>query len=249
MGKHNLDRLFEEKLANNEVVPSQQAWDTLSEGLSKKRKINVSGWLSIAASAAILITSAYLLVQTDSDKPSENYISSNVTIEIAPDVPNFEPQLPVFIRQNNLVVDVLMSVSANTQSIEQEKNVADTPTIQTAENEKPVSQNQKEDSYLGPILDSDLIKTNPVLVAEEVDEQDLEHPEFENQSAVLASAAEINQPVTIIYKQGEVEEKSNISKALTFMDEVRKGEKKLINMNKIKTNLFAKNKEQVSNSE
>ena len=236
-------------LANNEVVPSQQAWDTLSEGLSKKRKINVSGWLSIAASAAILITSAYLLVQTDSDKPSENYISSNVTIEIAPDVPNFEPQLPVFIRQKNLVVDVLMSVSANTQSIEQEKNVADTPTIQTAENEKPVSQNQKEDSYLGPILDSDLIKTNPVLVAEEVDEQDLEHPEFENQSAVLASAAEINQPVTIIYKQGEVEEKSNISKALTFMDEVRKGEKKLINMNKIKTNLFTKNKEQVSNSE
>ena len=42
--------------------------------------------------------------------------------------------------------------------------------------------------------------------------------------------------------------KSKISKALTFMDDVRKGDKKLLNFNKIRGNLFGKNKEELNNS-
>lgn len=250
MEKHSLDRLFAEKLAGFEDTPSQKAWEMLSENLDNKRRSNIRVWLSMAVAAALVLTSAYLLVPTDPVEPGDNYVSNNP--DIAPEVPVFEARLPVFITRESPAREVVAVTQTTTKSFEQAEPVV-TQTLPIIKKENLQIKNQKNNSHLGPIMDSELIKMTPVLVAEQTADANLGQQVAGNQPPVLASTEHINQPVTIIYKQGEAEEKSRFAKALNFVDEVRKGERKLIDINKIdvnkiKSGLFTRNKEQVNNS-
>lgn len=248
MEKHNLDKLFEDKLANHEIAPGAVAWDEISRGLDKKRRIRMRGWLSIAASAAMLIASGYLLIQTDSTN-NEDYYVKTTNKDIAPDVPIYETQLPVFIRQSDHNRLATSAPETSTSLVIEVQNKQENDTFIPIDHTVATTDNVDGNLNVKPILDSELLLVNPILLGAEsaVDENDVSKKE--EQPVLLASSKEVvSQPVTIIYKQGEVKEQSKISKALNFMSEVGKREKKLIDMNKIKTNLFSKNKEQVDNS-
>jgi hypothetical protein len=244
MEKHNLDNFFAKKLAGHEIAAGTETWDKISKVLDKKQRIKTSGWLSIAATAALLITSGYLIIQSIS-ADNEDYVVKTINIDIEPDVPVYETQLPVFIRQHD--DNSLASADQNTtiNLTNQNQNKPDHVTL--VSNEQSVA--TTENSNIKPILDSELLLVQPILIGSE---SDLDHDGMnkkEEQPVLLASSKEIvSQPVTIIYKQGEVKEKSKISKALNFMGEVGNREKKLLDIGKIKTSLFSKNKKQVKNS-
>ena len=244
MEKHNLDNFFAKKLASHEIVAGAENWDKISKGLDKKQRIKIGGWLSIAATAALLITSGYLIRQPDSTD-NKDYAVKTINIDVEPDVPVYETQLPVFIRQHddNSFASTILNTTINPTN--QNQNKPDHITL--VSNEQAVA--TTENTNLKPILDSELLLVQPILIGSA---SDLDHDDMnkkEEQPVLLASSKEIiSQPVTIIYKQGTVKEKSKISKALNFMSEVGKREKKLLDMGKIKTSLFSKNKKQVKNS-
>ena len=244
MEKHNLDNFFAKKLASHEIAAGAEPWNKISKGLDKKQRIKTSGWLGIAATAALLITSGYLIIQSVSTD-NEDYVVKTINIDVEPDVPVYETQLPVFVKQHddNSFASTEQTTTINLKNQDQNKPdhftlVSDEQSVATTEN-----------SNVKPILDSELLLIQPILIGSE---SELDHDDMnkkEEQPVLLASSKEIvSQPVTIIYKQGEVKEKSKISKALNFMGEVGKREKKLLDMGKIKTSLFSKNKKQVKNS-
>ncbi|MHA7130820.1 hypothetical protein [Algoriphagus namhaensis] len=67
-----LDKLFEEKLSQHQVKPSQLAWERLESQLPKKQKKPLTYWWA-AAAAGILLFVTFSLFQTSdqTDSPSE----------------------------------------------------------------------------------------------------------------------------------------------------------------------------------
>jgi hypothetical protein len=74
MSTHKLDRLFNEKLSNQEVTPSQEAWELLNERLTHKK--NNKAYLKYAAAIILLISiSAILVIPSYFDNHEDNYAS------------------------------------------------------------------------------------------------------------------------------------------------------------------------------
>ena len=73
-------------------------------------------------------------------------------------------------------------------------------------------------------------------------------PDDETKEVIMASSKETIteedeitlDPLTIIYKKGEPEPVSNFTKAINFMEDVRNGDKKLVNLKKIGDNIRSK---------
>ena len=162
MGKHNLDNLFEKKLANHELTPSASAWDDISTGLDKKRKVKLRGWLNVAAAVTLLMASAYLLIQSDSTNYDENYMVEIENKNIAPDVPTNEVQLPYFIKPTE------MNIAAESAAVRQVNKIK-SPQIKDAQAmpsqfvvvaEEELGNNNRAES----IMSSELDAINPVLL-------------------------------------------------------------------------------------
>jgi ribosomal protein L12E/L44/L45/RPP1/RPP2 len=247
MEKHKIDELFSEKLTGLEQPVSAASWQQISGELKSKKRFPIGIWLSIAASAALLITSAYLLLEEGNSELEDIYITNTTNVNVEPGVAIIETQVPLFVKVVTELNDDELLLSANEEEvIVPNKSAIETP---SATSTTVADNSQTTDTDLSPILDSEFSKVNPVMAATEE-----ETPLFsdvdatEEEPVLLASNETLNEPIQIIYKQGEVEEQSKISKALSFMDDVRKGDKRLINLNKFKKGLFTKNKEEGPNS-
>lgn len=247
MEKHKIDELFSEKLTEFEQPVSAASWQQISGALKSKKRSPIGIWLSIAASAALLITSAFLLLEESNGELEDIYITNNANVDIEPGVAIIETQVPLFVKLATESNDNELLVEASSEEEDlPKKPLTEQPTAPSA---TIADNSQTTDTNLSPLLDSEFSKVNPVMAATEE-----ETPLFsdvdaiEEEPVLLASNETLNEPIQIIYKQGEVEEQSKISKALSFMDDVRKGDKRLINFNKFKKGLFTKNKEEGSNS-
>ena len=246
MEKHKIDDLFANKLAAYEAPVSEDAWNQISDQLNKNKRFGLAAWLSIAASAALLIASAMLIFE-DTDNHLEGvYITDQLQHGLEPNVPKMEGQIPLFIGISSIPVE---RENENT-IIEQvdKKNVQNSVTTAPENTVVIVEQTDLPATDISPLLDSEFSKVTPVFVSSEQEPPSFSELDSPEEQVLIASNEILSQPVQIIYKQGQVEEQSKISKALTFMDDVRKGEKRLINLNKFKDSLFTKNKEEGTNS-
>jgi hypothetical protein len=100
-----------------------------------------------------------------------------------------------------------------------------------------VADNKVLEHQLAPIIQE------PLPLVAETDEELIMASSKETIAEEQQSSFE---PLTIIYKQGEPESKSNFTKAINYMEDVRKGDKKLINFKKIGEGIkskFKSNKE------
>ena len=88
--ENKIDRLFQDKLARYEVTPTPQAWEKVKAELDGKGKPMI--WLRIAASVALLMVSAFLILRSTESVPSES--STFVTPDHPMPLANFQWNLP-----------------------------------------------------------------------------------------------------------------------------------------------------------
>jgi hypothetical protein len=68
------DKPFRDSLENYKKAPPPQAWDRIESGLHKKKTRSI--WMSIAASAFILISASFILLRSDENKIDDPYTAS-----------------------------------------------------------------------------------------------------------------------------------------------------------------------------
>jgi hypothetical protein len=232
MEKHKVDQLFSEKLSDFEQSPSINAWEQLEDELDKKQRKPYGLWLSIAASAALAIVSSWYLLTMSEDETTLSYNYAELSTS--------EAALPTEI----IYVPVYIQVPASDQQ-----------TI-----EKTVASKQKK---ITPAVPSIANTTTPVIMASNTTDntpnvKDTTIPEVldieevplqaDPEETLIASlepkfqevSAEEEPQLTIIYKQGEPAKESNFTKAINYMEDVRLGEKKLVNFEKLRDNIKAK---------
>lgn len=236
MKKHKLDKFFSDKLDDYQNIPSPEAWEKLEESLKQQSPKPIWAWISIAASAALVAVSSWYMLGIDSSTNTNDYAYSvNPTEEV--DVPVEIVLVPVFIQVP--VINTVTEEPINNQKPRVAYN--DEGTVQLV-----------KDSQLAPVILTD----NKVLehqLAPIIQEQ-LPLVDDYIEELIMASSKEIIaskqqntlEPLTIIYKQGEPEPISNFTKAINYMEDVRNGDKKLVNFKKIGETIrskFKSNKE------
>jgi hypothetical protein len=231
MKKHKLDNLFSDKLSDYQSQPSPQAWEKLEESLEQKSKKSAWAWIGIAASAVLVAVSSWYMLSADNSTNNYDYAYSEIQTEEL-DVPVEIVLVPVFIQ----------APATNTPDVDQLSNqkaqvaITEEPTLKLVEDKQqqpPVvlADNKVFEHQLAPVIQE------PLPLASD-----------ETEALVMASASEIVveeqqitlEPLTVIYKQGEPESKSNFTKAMNYMEDVRKGDKKLLNFQKIGENIKSK---------
>ena len=229
MKKHKLDNLFSDKLSDYQHQPSPRAWEALEESLEQKSQNFAWTWVGIAASAALVVFSSWYMLSTGSSMNANDYAyAENQT---AVDVPLEIVLVPVFIQ----------APANNTPTVEQQSSqkirvaIDDEAKLKLAEDrqQSPIvlADNKVFEHQLAPIIQE------PLPVASD-DAEEL----------IIASSKETTveartntyEPLTIIYKQGEPEAKSNFTKAINYMEDVRNGDKKLVNFKKIGESIKSK---------
>jgi hypothetical protein len=230
MKKHKIDKIFSDKLEDYQSQPRPEAWATLEESLAQQSPKQVWAWISIAASAVLVAASSWYILSADSSTPLDEYAYTvNPTEEL--DVPKEIVLVPIFIQVpvNNIALEKPISIQkhqvANNDegSVELEKDTEQVPTV--------LADNKVLEHQLAPIIQEPL----------PLDADDTEE-------LIIASSKETTaqdqtntlEPLTIIYKQGEPEAKSNFTKALDYMEDVRKGDKRLVNFKKIGESIKSK---------
>lgn len=218
MVKHKLDKLFSDRLEDFGTDPTPSAWEQIDSQLDQKKHKAIWAWAGIAATAALLLASSWLMLsQTEeADAFTYNYADSALGNLQAPTEVVYVPiYIPVMVEQP-------VAVSKETKPAQVVKQ-----NIEPAQ-EKPVVLAQSEEI---PVEQPEIIalKEVPVVNADNLLMASAETP--------IAQEPEQLQPVTIIYKQGEPAEESNFIKAMNYMEDVRMGEKKLLNFDKIKENI------------
>ena len=228
MATHKLDKFFNEKLLEMEQIPNPAAWVEVEEKLDQSSNKNVWLWLGIAASAALVLVSSWYMLSIDSKSPQVQYSYAHSTIEKA--------EVPVKI----ILVPLIIQVRVNSKNeVNTEYDPVSTAKIES-KRENPnkdqesivlVTANTVLEHQLKPILQQplpvDLEITNELIVASAVE---IKH--LEPKTTQL--------PLTIIYKQGSVEPKSKFSQAMNYLEDVRTGNKKLVNFKKIRENIQLK---------
>jgi hypothetical protein len=226
MKKHKLDKLFSDKLEDYQNQPSAGAWEVIESGLENKSHKPVWTWLSIAASAVLAIVSSWYMFSESNIDPTVNYAHSQNQIDIV-DVPQEIILVPVYIH-----VPAAQELVLN-QKVQIEKPTPPAAVIidDTPQQNIVITDNKVLEHQLAPIIQE------PLPLADD-----------NSQEVVIASTKEMAtvneqstlEPLTIIYKQGKAEPKSNFTKAINYMEDVRKGDKKLVNFKKIGDSIKSK---------
>jgi len=225
MAKHKLDKIFADGLQEFTAAPAPSAWDQIEESLQRKQKGAFWAWAGIAASAALLLGSSWLMFQSPDRSTSDLYEYAKETVDdtaLPPDV----VYVPIYIH----------TIIERSETPEQKMAKAVQPT-----QNKPAVVIVAEETALAANEQEVLLEEPEIVTIEDV-------PELATEDILLASAEmpiesatnKIQQPVTIIYKQGEPAKESNFTKALNYMEEVRMGEKKLVNFDKLRENFRSK---------
>ena len=227
MEKHKLDQLFSDKLSDLQAIPSVNAWEQIGTSLSENKKRSVWMWAGIAASAALAIFSSWYLLL---DAPSENsasYAYSNQEVSVS-NLPPVIVYVPIYIPT---------PVYTESNSVKETQQLAPTST-------KKFVQVQSPSVSTEAILAS---AERPVQTEPEVIETGVVTMDTEKEIVLIASTADVaseepiqQPPLTIIYKQGEPSKESNFTKAINYMEDVRLGEKKLVNFGKLRESFRAK---------
>ena len=236
MKKHKLDKLFSDKLDDYQNKPSPEAWEKLEDSLKQQSPKQLWTWISIAASAALVVVSSWYMLSADNSPNTNEYAYSvNPSEDVA--VPLEIVLVPVFIQVpvNNTPTEEPI----NYQKVQLANNDEGTVKVVKDMQQAPVTltDNKVLEHQLAPIIQE------PLPLVAEADEELIMASSKETIAEEQQSGLE---PLTIIYKQGEVEPKSNFTKAINYMEDVRKGDKKLINFKKIGEGIkskFKSNKE------
>ena len=239
MKKHKLDKLFSDKLDDYQNIPSPQAWEKLDESLKQRAPKQLWTWISIAASAALVVVSSWYILSADNSSNTNEYAYSvNPTEDVA--VPLEIVLVPVFIQVP--VINTPTEEPINYQKVQVAHNDEETVKVIKDMQQAPVilTNNKVLEHQLTPIIQE------PLPLVAEADEELIMASSKETIAEEQQSSFE---PLTIIYKQGEPEPKSNFTKAINYMEDVRNGDKKLLNFKKIGDSIkskFKSNKEENS---
>ena len=223
MKKHKLDKLFSDKLDDYQKIPSPQAWEKLDESLKQQAPKQIWTWISIAASAALVAVSSWYMLSTDNTSNTNEYAySDNLTEDVA--VPLEIVLVPVFIQVP--VINTVTDEPPNNQNTQIANNDAETVEALKDMQQAPVTltDNKVLEHQLAPIIQEPL-----PLVAEAEEELIM----ASSKETIAEEQIGSLEPLTITYIQGEPEPVSNFTKAINYMEDVRKGDKKLINFKKI----------------
>ena len=230
MKKHKLDNLFSDKLRDYQSQPSPQAWEKLEESLEQQSTKSGWAWIGIAASAILVAVSSWYMFSDDSSTYTYDYAySESQTQEV--NVPVEIVLVPVFIQapaNNSPTVEQIGSQKVQVA-------INNEPKLKLTENtqQSPVvlADNKVFEHQLAPVIKEPL-----PLASDETEELIIA-----SSKETIADEQQITRdPLTIIYKQGETETKSNFTKAINYMDDVRNGDKKLLNFKKIGESIKSK---------
>ena len=242
MKKHKLDNLFSDKLKGHQSQPRPESWETLEESLSHHSSKPLWTWVSIAASAALVAASSWYVLHDDSSTNTNDYTYSSLPAEEV-DVPLEIVFVPVFIQVP--VVNTTSEKPTNIQKSHVAKNNEKVVALPKDSEQVPtvLADNKVLEHQLAPIIREPLpLDTDKSNEADELIMASAKETIVEEQQNTL-------EPLTIIYKQGEAEPESNFTKAINYMEDVRNGDKKLLNFKKIGDSIkskFKSNKEENS---
>ncbi len=225
MGKHKIDDLFAAKLRQQEQAPAAHAWESINRQLTAKARQQWWPWVSVAASFALLVAAAWYAF---TPRPDNGYTYSYAPSDAG----------KISVPAEIILVPVIVAVPAgNGNEITTARPAAPGPAATTAEpaQQPPPARNSILQPKLTPVI------KEPLPVEQRTDEPLMA-------TAGEPAAEEKPLPVTIIYKQGEPAEKSTFTKAIAYLAEVRTGEKKLFDLQKIRNNLKRKKKVKTTNS-
>ncbi|MEN8247467.1 MAG: hypothetical protein ABFS32_00920 [Bacteroidota bacterium] len=230
MGKHEIDKLFSDKLEELEYQPQVSSWERVEEALDQKSGKVIWPWVGIAASAVLAMSSFWYFL--DKQVPENNTLYSYLH-----DTSN-EITVPAKV----YLIPVIINVES-TQNIVKKDNPQEKPlNIEVQPN--PI---QIESEEINPTL----IASNdlPENTIKPVMEEALPEEPYTEENTVIASSGEIETevetetdfaPLTIIYKQGSKEDKTNFEKAYAYLEEVSKGEKRLLDFRRLGENIKSK---------
>jgi len=230
MGKHKIDQLFSDKLSDYQTVPQLSAWESLEQSLDQKNHRSVWPWMGIAASALLAIVSSWYLLSTDD-------ANNNLEYDYA-EAPTERMEVPVDL----VIVPVIIQIPAspNVKGVTNNANIP--PIIAQHKVPKELVAEVKQapviiaqNSVLEPKLTAILQEPLPI----ETDES----PEILMASSTTTednSTQHTLQPLTITYIQGTPEQKSKFTQAIDFIEDVRAGDKKFLDFNKIKKSIQSK---------
>lgn len=228
MAKHKLDKLFSEGLASYEVTPAPAAWDQIEKELDRKSGKQVWSWLGIAASAALLLASSWFLLQEENAEEDSFAFEYSESAIADLNQPAEVVYVPIYIYS---VID---------KTAEPIKQPVKTPVVlQDEVLNKEESRQLAQEEIVAEQPEIIALEDVPLVTSEEVIMASTEIAAEEEPASPSDKSAQL-QPVTIIYKQGEPAEVSNFTKALDYMEDVRLGEKKLVNFEKLRENFRSK---------
>jgi len=227
MATHKLDKFFNEKLMAMEQVLNPAAWTEIDEKLEDVGSKNIWLWLGIAASAALVLVSSWYLLNVNEGMPEQQYSYAQTE--------TLDANVPVKVVLVPLIIQVRYINENINQDAQLPNRIAET---------KP--KNLELNNEQKPILVADNTVLQPQL--KPVIQQPLPVGEELNRDLIVASTIDLPEqlpevtqfPLTIIYKQGEVENKSKFNQAMSYLEDVRSGNKKLVNFKKIKDNIQSK---------
>ena len=230
MKKHKLDKLFSDKLEDRQSQPRPESWEALEASLTRQSPKQVWTWISIAASAALVALSSWYILSADSSTNTNDYTYSlNPTEEV--DVPLEVVLVPVFIQ-----VPVGNTASEEPSNIQVTKNAEEVVALPKDTEQVPtiLADNKVLEHQLAPIIQEPLpLDTD---IGNEADEFIM----ASTRETIVEDQQNTLEPLTIIYKQGETEPESNFTKAINYMEDVRNGDKKLLNFRKIGDSIKSK---------
>jgi len=146
------------------------------------------------------------------------------------DVPVSIVYVPVFIHIPTPAMEI-----GNIDKVNKTRLAADSKPVNSFEQINPKQHKLAKDMSLNTGLLPIIREPLPVLV-EDADEIIIASAKDD----INTSSLNTRKPLTIIYKQGTPEPKSKFTQAVSYMEDVRNGDKKLINFKKLRENIQSK---------
>lgn len=228
MAKHKLDQLFAEKLEDFQPQPGDAAWEQIDTVLNRKTRRGFWSWAAVAASAIVAAFSLWYLLDSGASTtshPEYAYASDEVSgIEV-----------PIAI----VYVPVFILTPAEEKIVPQRTPVINQPKPNKLEDTEPAL---RKNMALAVVQNtSEQIELPVDQVTEELPNEIAVNDVLMASAKVMDNQTEKQQlPVTIIYKKGEPQEESSFVKAVKHMEEIRLGERKLVDFSKLRANFKSK---------
>lgn len=227
MGKHRLDKLFADKLEGLEYQPQNASWNEINDSLDRKSSKALWSWLGVAASVLLAVFAIWYLVDTQDTNISQDYALME------------QPNNDIYLPAKVILVPVIIGIQTpeivvNTNPVEEESNILipPNPILDKQENKKPMvlATNDSPENTTNPVI------TDPLIPETDIDESQVIATNIDTDTESESKLV----PVTIIYKQGNKEDKTNFEKAYAYLEEVSRGEKRLLDFKRIGENLRSK---------